>query len=282
MKGKAQPIATVELVGEEPGAHPGQQQRGVPGLRAPMVGRDHELDLLRSLYSRLAASGRAQLVTVYGDPGIGKSRLTNEFLAWAEEEAAPPAVMKGRCLPYGEGVTYWPLAEILKADTGVLDSDTPETALAKIGRLAEDTLAATPDPARAAAALAFTFGLEDARFGFDELPPRQVRLETHSAWRAFSAVLAAERPVIAVIEDIHWADDALLDLLEELADRIAGPLLSCARQGPTSRSGDRRGAVESATSRRSSSNRSRKRMRRDSRSSCSRSRTSQAPSVKPC
>ena len=225
VKGKSQPIATLELVGEEPDARPGQPERGIPGLHAPMVGRDHELDLLRSIYSRLAASGRAQLVTVYGDPGIGKSRLTTEFLAWARAQSPSPAVLKGRCLPYGEGVTYWPLAEILKAETGVLDSDPPDVALSKITRLAEDILAATPDPTRAAAALAFTFGLEDAHFGFADLPPRQVRLETHEAWRAFFTGLAAKGPAIAVVEDIHWADDALLDLLEELADRTAGPLL---------------------------------------------------------
>jgi class 3 adenylate cyclase len=225
VKGKTQLVPTLELVGEEVAPRPGQQERGIPGLRAPMVGRDHELDLLRSIYGRLAASGRAQLVTLYGDPGVGKSRLTNEFLAWAREQSAAPAVTKGRCLPYGEGITYWPLAEILKADTGVLDSDPPDTALSKIGRLAEDTLATTADPARAAAALAFTFGLEDARFRFADLPPRQVQLETHEAWRAYFTGLAANGPVITVVEDIHWADDTLLDLLEDLADRTAGPLL---------------------------------------------------------
>jgi class 3 adenylate cyclase len=225
VKGKAQPIPTVELVDDEPAAQPAPQYRGVPGRQAPMVGREHELELLRSLYGRLAASGRAQLVTVYGDPGIGKSRLTREFLAWAQEQPLPPALMKGRCLPYGESLTYWPLAEIVKAYTGVLHSDGHDAALGKIARLADDVLAAAPDPAQAAAALAFTFGLEDPRFGFADLAPRQVRLEAHEAWRAFFTGLAAERPVIAIVEDIHWADAALLDLLEELADRVAGPLL---------------------------------------------------------
>jgi class 3 adenylate cyclase len=225
VKGKSEAIPTLELVGEAPAPRPGPQERGIPGLHAPMVGRDHELELLRSFYGRLAASGRAQLVTIYGDPGIGKSRLTSEFLRWTRAQEPPPTVVQGRSLPYGEGVAYWPLAEIVKAETGVLDSDPPETALAKIGRLADDVLAAAADPARAAAALAFTFGLEDARFGFADLPPRQVRLETHEAWRAFFTGLAAKGPVVAVVEDIHWADDALLDLLEELADRIQGPLL---------------------------------------------------------
>jgi class 3 adenylate cyclase/tetratricopeptide (TPR) repeat protein len=225
VKGKSVPIATVALSGEEPSASPGQQMRGVPGLRAPMVGRDRELELLRSIYARLAVEGRAQLVTVYGDPGIGKSRLAEEFLDWASAQSPPATVAKGRCLPYGESVTYWPLAEILKAETAVLDSDAPEVALAKIGRLADDVLASTPDPRRTAAALAFTFGLEDPELRFGELAPRQVRLETHEAWRAFFTGLGARGPTIATIEDIHWADEPLLDVLEELADRVGGPVL---------------------------------------------------------
>jgi class 3 adenylate cyclase len=225
VRGKSRPVAAVELLDEDLDATPGRSERGVPGLRAPMVGRDHELELLRSTFGRLASSGRAQLVTIYGDPGIGKSRLTRELLAWADGHGDGVTVLKGRCLPYGEAITYWPLAEILKTHAGVLDSDPPDAALGKIAAVAEDVLAGVPDPARSAAVLAFTFGLEDPRFGLADLPPRQVRLETHEAWRAFFTGLTAERPAIVVIEDIHWADDPLLDLLEELADRVAGPLL---------------------------------------------------------
>ncbi len=225
VRGKSRPVATVELLDEGLDELPGGRERGVPGLRAPMVGRDHELDLLRSTFGRLASSGRAQLVTIYGDPGIGKSRLTRELLAWADAQGDGVTVLKGRCLPYGEAITYWPLAEILKSYTGVLDSDPPDVALAKIAALADDVLAGVPDPARSAGVLAFTFGLEDPRFGLAALAPRQVRLETHEAWRAFFTGLTADQPAIVVVEDIHWADDPLLDLLEELADRVAGPLL---------------------------------------------------------
>ena len=225
VRGKSRPVATAELLDDRVEATPGGMERGIPGLRAPMVGRDRELELLRSTYGRLASSGRAQLVTIYGEPGIGKSRLTRELLAWADGQGDGVTVLKGRCLPYGEAITYWPLAEILKSYTGVLDSDPPETALAKIAALAADVLAGVPDPPRSAGVLAFTFGLEDPRFGLATLPPRQVQLETHEAWRAFFTGLTADRPAIVVIEDIHWADDPLLDLLEELADRVAGPLL---------------------------------------------------------
>ena len=225
VRGKSRPVATVELLDEGLDELPGGRERGVPGLRAPMVGRAHELELLRSTFGRLASSGRAQLVTIYGDPGIGKSRLTRELLAWADAHGDGVTVLKGRCLPYGEAITYWPLAEILKSYTEVLDSDPPDVALAKIAALADDVLVGVPDPARSAGVLAFTFGLEDPRFGLAALAPRQVQLETHEAWRAFFTGLTADRPAIVVIEDIHWADDPLLDLLEELADRVAGPLL---------------------------------------------------------
>jgi class 3 adenylate cyclase len=224
VKGKSLPVNAVELLGAASEDQPIQQERGVPGLHAPMVGRDHELGFLRSLHQRLRSESRAQLVTVYGDPGVGKSRLVNEFLAWASA-ASQVSTLTGRCLPYGEGITYWPLAEMLKAETGVLDSDPPGVALERISRLAGGALREDADPERAAAALAFTFGLEDPRFGFADMPPRQVRLEVHSAWRSFFTGLSSRGPLIVVVEDIHWADDQLLELIDELIDRIAGPVM---------------------------------------------------------
>jgi class 3 adenylate cyclase len=125
LRGKSVPVRALRLVGEGPRV----QERGVPGLRAPMVGRDPELGFLRSVYRRVVEERRPNLVTVYGDPGVGKSRLSAEFLAWAEAEEPPPSIVRGRCLPYGDGVTYWPLAEILKALAAVRDSDEPEVAL---------------------------------------------------------------------------------------------------------------------------------------------------------
>ncbi len=199
----------------------------MPGLRAPMVGRDQELALLRTVYSRAVSERRPNLVTIYGDPGVGKSRLVREFLAWAEGQAAPPRVVFGRCLPYGEGVTYWPLAEILKSHAGVLDSDTTETVLGKIEASCDTVMETDPtiDAARACGAIAYTVGLEFPSAPLHDLEPRQVRDEMHAAWRAFFSALGADSPVIAVIEDIHWADPALLDLLEHLADRVVGPVL---------------------------------------------------------
>jgi class 3 adenylate cyclase/tetratricopeptide (TPR) repeat protein len=221
LKGKGERVTALILEGSEEGL-----ERGVPGLRAPIVGRDNELELLSALFQRVTSERRPHLATIYGDAGVGKSRLTQEFLRRVGEAAAPPLLVRGRCLPSGEGVTYWPLAEIVKAYAGILDSDPPHTALQKLRGAGTELLAPdfAVDPARSIAALAYTVGLEDPQFRFSELAARQVRLETHAAWRSFFSALG-RRPAIVLIEDIHWADTALLDLLEELADRVQGSVL---------------------------------------------------------
>jgi class 3 adenylate cyclase/tetratricopeptide (TPR) repeat protein len=221
LKGKGQPVPAMELL-EGAAAI---QDRGVPGLHAPMVGRDEELSLLLTMFRRSAAEGRPNLVTIYGDAGVGKSRLTSEFLLRAERDGA--MVVRGRCLPYGEGITYWPLAEILKGYAGVLDSDPPELTLEKIRKAGRELLTedVTSDPGRATAALAFTVNVADPEFDFGSMEPREVRQEVHAGWRSFFSALAAERPLVVIVEDIHWADPALLDLLDESSERVVGPVL---------------------------------------------------------
>jgi class 3 adenylate cyclase/tetratricopeptide (TPR) repeat protein len=201
--------------------------RGLPGFHAPMVGRDSELDLLQSVYERAARERRPHLVTIYGEAGVGKSRLTREFLAWSSSREPEPTTLAGRCLPYGDGITYWPLAEILKSHASILDSDPTELAIEKVRKSGRDlfTLDLSPDPARATAALAYTIGLQDPDISFADLDPKDVRAEVHAAWRSFFTALGERGPVIVVVEDIHWADAALLDLLEELTDRVAGSVL---------------------------------------------------------
>ena len=190
--------------------------------RAPMIGRQQEIELLQTLYRRMVADDRPDLVTVYGEAGIGKSRLVEEFQTWAEQLERPPTIVHGLCLPYGESMTYRPLAEILKRQAGVLDSDPPDAALTKVRALASDLLSDSPglDSERTAAALALTVGLDDPGSPINALEPRQARLEVASAWRTFFSALARAEPAIVVIHDLHWADPAMLDLVEELADRL--------------------------------------------------------------
>ena len=226
VRGRERPVPAVLLEEVTPAA-PAAPERGVPGLHAPMVGRDTELELLRSLLHRSVAESRPNLVTIYGDPGVGKSRLTAEFFAWTEGQDASTTIVRGRCLPYGDGVTYWPLAEILKGLAGIRDTDPSDDALERVRALGADLITAevATNPAKATAALAFSVGLEDPAFSFREAEPREVRLKMHAAWRSLFSALAGRTPVVVVIEDIHWADPALLDLLEELAERVVGPVL---------------------------------------------------------
>jgi hypothetical protein len=223
LRGKERPVPVVLLEGRAPD----RTERGVPGLRAPMVGRDQELALLQTVFARVVAERRPNLVTIYGDPGVGKSRLVREFLAWAEPRVSRPTITFGRCLPYGEGVTYWPLAEILKSHAGVLDTDPTEIVLDKISVSCDDVLAVDPsiDASTACGAICYTVGLDYPAAPMADLEPRQVRDRMHAAWRTFFSSLATDAAVIVVIEDIHWADPALLDLLEQLADRVVGPVL---------------------------------------------------------
>ncbi|HYG71148.1 MAG TPA: hypothetical protein VEC15_02525, partial [Actinomycetota bacterium] len=125
-----------------------------------------------------------------------------------------------------DGITYWPFAEILKQHAEVQDSDPTETVRRKIDASCRAVLASDPtiDPLRAVGALAYTAGVELPEAPMSD-EPRQIRAEIHLAWRSFFTALSRRGPVVAVIEDIHWADEALLDLLDELGDRVAGGVM---------------------------------------------------------
>ena len=137
-----------------------------------------------------------------------------------------PLILRGRCLPYGDGVTYWPLAEILKGHAGILDTDPPDLAVEKVRKTGRDLLTQeiAADPARATAALAYTVGLDDPEVSFEGADPREVREELHRAWTSFFTALALAGPVVVVIEDIHWADPVAPGPAEELAERVEGPV----------------------------------------------------------
>jgi class 3 adenylate cyclase/tetratricopeptide (TPR) repeat protein len=227
LKGKHEAVRAYELLDEDV-AEPRTAQRTDARLyRTPMVGRMAELTMVKSVFDRCAADRRPQLVTVYGDAGVGKTRLVEEFASWSTGLPRPPLLINGRCLSYGESVTYWPLGEILKAQAGILDTDPPELAVEKVGKVGDQLITpdVSADPARARAALAYTIGLEDPEVSLETSDPRAVRDDLHRAWRSFFSALAGSGPVIVTIEDIHWADPALLDLLEDVADRSEGPLL---------------------------------------------------------
>jgi len=219
LKGRSATVHVLELVGEAV-RHIGSE------LALPLVGRDEQLAALEARYAR-AISGRTPgLVTIYGEPGVGKSRLASEFAARVVKSDALPQVLRGRCRPAGEAGVYGPLGEILKATADILDSDPPASALDRIGAVVDRLLPAASgvERTRVGAALAHTIGIEDPRQSLSALPPRQTRYEIHRAWRTWFEGMAAERPVVAVIEDLHWADPGLLDLLEDVIEHVRAPL----------------------------------------------------------
>ena len=156
-----------------------------------------------------------QLVTIVGEPGVGKSRLVAELFAYLDAKPELTRWRQGRCLPYGEGITFWALGEIVKAEAGILESDSAEVAAAKL-----EAAVSPEEPERQwlLQRLAPLVGVEAAS-------PAE-RQELFTAWRRFLEGLAAARPSVLVFEDLHWADEALLAFLEHLAEWSQGvPLL---------------------------------------------------------
>jgi class 3 adenylate cyclase/tetratricopeptide (TPR) repeat protein len=216
-KGKAEPVPVWEVV-------EARSRFGVDVGRAGgalLVGREKELDLLRSTLERVTQEQSPQLVTLVGVPGIGKSRLVSEL--FGAIDAVPELVYwrQGRCLPYGEGVTYWALSEMVKAHAGILETDTEEQAQQKLQEVVAELIEDASDTDWVEAHLRPLIGLaEESQSGADR------QAESFAAWRRFFEALAERGPLILVFEDLHWADDSLLDFIDHLVDWATGvPLL---------------------------------------------------------
>jgi class 3 adenylate cyclase/tetratricopeptide (TPR) repeat protein len=177
------------------------------------VGRRTESDVLRDRFEAILAApgGRVELVSIVGDPGVGKSRLIRELAGFVD--ALPDFVnwRQGRCLPYGEGVSFWALGEIVKGEAGILDSDPPPEAAAKLEVAIEAVAHDRGQRDWLRKHLSTLIGL-----GTEDLDPRGD--ERTTAWRRFVEALAERRPTVLVFEDLHWADTALLRFIEDLAD----------------------------------------------------------------
>jgi class 3 adenylate cyclase/tetratricopeptide (TPR) repeat protein len=217
-KGKAEPLAVWEAV--EARSRVGVELRAPS---TPLVGRERERELLLHAFERVRSDGETQLVTIVGVPGIGKSRLVTELYTELEREADLTNWRHGRSLPYGEGLPYWAFAEIVKAQAGILESDDVGEAAQKL----HEAVAALIPPDEAPwveSRLRPLVGLETAAAGRDE---------NFAAWQRFVEALAEHRPTVLVVEDLHWADDDLLDFVDELVDRLTDvPLLVVATARP--------------------------------------------------
>jgi class 3 adenylate cyclase/tetratricopeptide (TPR) repeat protein len=189
--------------------------------RARLVGREHELALLREMYARALRESSVQLITLTGEPGVGKSRMVAELRLLVDEQPQPLVWRQGRCLPYGEGITFWALGEIVKAQAGVLESDGPEQAAQKLAAAVAEVVQDTSERVWFQAMLAPLVGAGGA-----ESEGAVERSQSFTAWRRFVESIASTGPLVLVFEDLHWADDAMLEFVEHLVDRaMEVPLL---------------------------------------------------------
>ncbi len=184
---------------------------------AALVGRETELDLIVRTLERVRREREPQLVTLVGVPGIGKSRLVYELFRHVDAEPDLTTWRQGRSLPYGEGVSFWALGEMVKAQAGILDTDGSDEAARKL-RASIDEL-----------------GIENGDWVEKQLRPLvgaagaaapSDQSESFAAWRDYIEALADERPLVLVFEDLHWADEGLLEFVDHLVDWASGvPLL---------------------------------------------------------
>jgi class 3 adenylate cyclase len=196
-KGKADPVAAYRLVSVTAGAE-GHLRR----LDAPLVGREREMAILRQAFDAAVERRTPQLCTVFGTAGVGKSRLVAEFLAGLEGTAR---VLRGRCLPYGEGITYWPIREIVHAAAGIVEDDSPDAAEARL----RDLVADEADAEARTRVLGAAIGLHSGAAQQEEI---------FWAVRRLLEDLSRREPLVVVVDDIHWAEETLLDLLEYIVD----------------------------------------------------------------
>jgi class 3 adenylate cyclase len=223
-KGKAEPIPVWTAVA----AHSRFGVDVAHEARSELVGRERELGIVTDAFERARHERTPQLLTLVGVPGIGKSRLVYELRSIVDADPELITWRQGRCLAYGDGITLWALGEIVKAQAGVVEQDGSDDIAAKIHLAVEDVLAGTGDEARVEAHLLALLGLgAEAQLGGDR------RNEAFAAWRRFLEALAEQRPLVLVVEDIHWADESLLDFLDELVEWVTDvPLLVVATARP--------------------------------------------------
>jgi class 3 adenylate cyclase/tetratricopeptide (TPR) repeat protein len=224
------------------------------GLRSSLVGRDDEMHFLRALYRRVVEGRQHHLVTVIGSAGVGKTRLVEELLLVLGDAADPPQVLRGRCPAYGEGLTYWPLAEMLKQEGDIKDNDAAHTVSEKLRTSIQRVcgpLFGREESERIAQDLASVLGVEfpqdDEVLRRDRLQGLKLAVEGRPAdsgdvraagerptsdlllraVRSFLMAKAQARPLLLIFEDLHWAEESLLDLVEHLALRgVDAPVLT--------------------------------------------------------
>ncbi|MGH2712085.1 MAG: AAA family ATPase [Actinomycetota bacterium] len=215
-KGKTEPVKAWEAV-------QARSRLGVDVVhesRTQLVGREREVEVLTGALSRTREERSPQLVTLVGEPGIGKSRMVQELLEIVDRDDELIYWRQGRSLPYGEGISYWALGEMVKSQAGILESDRDEDAVAKLHASVAEVIADEEEASWVERHLRPLVGLSGEELRDDR------QAEAFSGWRRFFEALAERSPTVLVFEDLHWADDGLLDFVDHLSEWAGGvPLL---------------------------------------------------------
>ena len=192
LKGKAEPVPAYLLEGVHATTAVTAHQD------SPFIGREFEMDILSGAFAESVGQRGARIVTVIGDAGVGKSRLIGDF---TRRKASEALILRGRCLAYGDGITFWPLTEIVRQAAKIAEDDPPEAARTKISGLIEDAADREVIVDRVASAV----GLSTGSFAVTDL-----------FWgaRRLLESLAAGKPLVVVVDDIHWAEETFLDFLD--------------------------------------------------------------------
>ena len=207
VKGKTAPLRVWEA------AAPLPEGQGARRADAPFIGREEDLALLHHAFGRTRAEALVHHVTLLGDPGVGKSRLLREFIRQLQDANTTPRVLRGRSLAFGGQIGYHALLEILRQASGLLDTDPSDVVRHKLTQWLRDAL---PEQDDLLEGLMLTFGGTNGT----DADPGRMREALFEAWRKLLTGLAAGRPVVAVFEDIHWADEGLLDLIQSMTGTI--------------------------------------------------------------
>ena len=207
LKGKDEPTELWRALRVVSGA---RGQLKSTGLEAPFVGRDRDLRRAKDLFHECAESGKAHLLAVTGIAGIGKSRLAWEFYKYFDGIAQTTYWHRGRCLSYGEGVTYWALADMVRMRCRIGEEDEPAVAREKLARALEEHLPDSDERAFVEPRLAHLLGLAEHT--------ARDKQDLFAAWRLFFERLADVYPTVLAFEDMQWADASLLDFVEYLLE----------------------------------------------------------------
>src|SRR5690349_14925596 len=209
-KGKAEPIPVWEAVQATSRLGMDLEQR----VLTPLVGREHEVGVVFDAFDRAARAREPQLVTLVGVPGIGKSRLVAELFQRIEQMPDLIWWRQGRALPYGSGVSFWAVGEIVKAQAGINENDDAGTVAAKVRESVAEAVDDADERDWISGHLEPLLGLSDEA-ALD-------RQEAFAAWRRYLEGIAESQPLVLVFEDLHWADEGLLDFVDHLSEWASG------------------------------------------------------------